>query len=429
MKIWIVTVGEPLPLDGPNVRLYRSGILANLLMRQGHDVTWWSSTFDHIARSQRIYRSEEAAQNHNLRLFSTPGYRKSIGLARMWSHAVSAINFARFAELAQKPGVILASYPTIELCHAAVRLGRKHGIPVVIDIRDLWPDIFTSVFPPPLKFAAPLALLPYHRIARTALKGATAIVGVTDEFVEWGYRKSGRVPDANAKSFAMGYEAVTLTTDQEAEARRFWDAQGLHASDWIVCFFGTLGRQFQFDSVFEAASILERSSPGIKFVICGDGDFAKDYKAKAKGLSNVLFPGWVDKNQIHVLMSISRIGLAPYIESQNFLLNMPNKPIEYLSKGLPILSTIGGHLGKTIEENAVGIVCDGGDPCCMAGELADLRRDPHRWHQMSAASKALFDRRYRAEAVYTEFSDYLQRVADAYKPQQPERRIAPKAQV
>ena len=411
MNVWIVTVGEPLPSDGPSVRLYRSGILANTLVQQGHEVTWWSSTFNHITRRQRSYSQAEAAREHNLRFIHTPGYKKSIGLARMWSHAVSAINFARLAELVRKPNVILASYPTIELCVAAVRFGRKHNIPVIIDIRDLWPDLFVGAFPATLRIAARFALLPYDLMAKMALKGATEIVGVTEEFVDWGYLKSKRLRDANTRSFAMGYESVTLTAEEQSEASDFWEGQGLHQSDWIVCFFGTLGRQFQLNTIIEAAAILERSSPEIKFVICGDGDNASQYKAAAQGLSNVVFPGWVDRNQIQALMSMSKVGLAPYIESQNFLLNIPNKPIEYLSKGLPILSTIGGSLGKMIAEYSVGIVCDDGEPSSIARALQDLRQDSNWWRDMSTASKKLFDREYRADAIYAEFGDYLQGIA------------------
>ena len=30
MRIWLITIGEPLPIDGTNDRLHRSGMLANL---------------------------------------------------------------------------------------------------------------------------------------------------------------------------------------------------------------------------------------------------------------------------------------------------------------------------------------------------------------------------------------------------------------
>ena len=47
MKIWIITVGEPLPMDDGEVRAYRSGLLFSELVNAGHEVTWWTSSFDH----------------------------------------------------------------------------------------------------------------------------------------------------------------------------------------------------------------------------------------------------------------------------------------------------------------------------------------------------------------------------------------------
>ena len=53
MKVWLVKLGEPLPVDG-NRRLHRYGILAEMLSQKGHEVTWWTSTFDHWDKKQRF---------------------------------------------------------------------------------------------------------------------------------------------------------------------------------------------------------------------------------------------------------------------------------------------------------------------------------------------------------------------------------------
>ena len=42
-------------------------------------------------------------------------------------------------------------------------------------------------------------------------------------------------------------------------------------------------------------------------------DQKKDYYQKlAAGLDNVIFPGWVNQEQIIGLMKLSQVGLAPY---------------------------------------------------------------------------------------------------------------------
>ena len=53
MKVWIVSTGEPLPIDGENVRLRRMGSLAEYLVKRGNEVVWFSSSFEHYKKHQR----------------------------------------------------------------------------------------------------------------------------------------------------------------------------------------------------------------------------------------------------------------------------------------------------------------------------------------------------------------------------------------
>src|SRR5688572_12390199 len=50
IKVWLVTAGEPLPLGKQEQRLLRAGLLARYLVAAGHEVTWWTSTFDHTSK-------------------------------------------------------------------------------------------------------------------------------------------------------------------------------------------------------------------------------------------------------------------------------------------------------------------------------------------------------------------------------------------
>ena len=43
--------------------------------------------------------------------------------------------------------MIYVSYPIIEYAASAVKYGIKNHVPVIVDIRDLWPDIFNHNLP------------------------------------------------------------------------------------------------------------------------------------------------------------------------------------------------------------------------------------------------------------------------------------------
>jgi len=55
MKIWLVTIGEPLPLGiSKDDRLHRTGQFARYCASKGHEVVWWTSTFDHFRKQHHF---------------------------------------------------------------------------------------------------------------------------------------------------------------------------------------------------------------------------------------------------------------------------------------------------------------------------------------------------------------------------------------
>src|SRR4051812_39290189 len=115
-RIWVVTVGEPLPIDGNEPRLLRAGIVAKMLAEAGHDVTWWTSNVDHTRKRRRFPGETERALGPRLRLILLDGalYQSNVSYARIRNHCQVAASFARRSEREPRPDVILCSFPTIE---------------------------------------------------------------------------------------------------------------------------------------------------------------------------------------------------------------------------------------------------------------------------------------------------------------------------
>ena len=190
MRIWLINAGEPTPIDEDRFRLLRMGILAQLAADEGHDVVWWSSTFFHFTKRQRFEsdQSIELGTNYRINFVHAPPYAKHVSLARIRNHFRLGRGFASWARRESVPDVILTSLPILELCGAAVRYGRNHSVPTVVDVRDLWPDIMLDLMPGWTRVVGRLALAPYFNLAHRACSGATAIWGNTEEFVRWGLR-------------------------------------------------------------------------------------------------------------------------------------------------------------------------------------------------------------------------------------------------
>jgi glycosyltransferase involved in cell wall biosynthesis len=305
----------------------------------------------------------------------------------------------------------------LELCDESIRYGSKHGVPVVIDIRDLWPEVFLDIIPKPSRPAAKAILYPFYRLLGKVCSGATAITGVSEAYVEWGLKRGNRRRSNFDKSFPLGYPSQTVQ-DGLMDARVMnWKKKkvGTDEGTMIVCFFGTVGRQFDLDTLIGAARVLRSENISIQFVLCGSGDKFGHYKAITSNDSNIILPGWIDLLEIQSLMSISSIGLAPYKETNNFLCNYGNKTAEYLSAGLPIaLSLEKGILHDLLIRQECGFSY-GENPYYLANKLKDLFLHPEKLNRLSANAEQTYEEFFKAEIVYQKMMNYLSELANKYK--------------
>ncbi|KHD89998.1 MAG: hypothetical protein OM95_00265 [Bdellovibrio sp. ArHS] len=415
MKVWLVTVGEPLPTDSGGVRLLRVGILANMLSEAGHEVVWWNSTFDHSQKKHRASSNTDIQYKDNflIKLLRGCGYSANISLRRIWDHLLVARQFKKLSRNMSKPDVILCSLPTLELSWATVSYGRKHGVPVILDIRDLWPDLFLEHVPAKLRFVAKLLLLPMKWMAIHSCRRATAITGCAPDFVEWGLNLANRKANPTDKYFPFGYSVGKISATELESAKTKWQSKGItrNRADLIACFFGTLGAQFDIETVIESARQLKDKNASALFVICGAGESLERYKNLAKDLDSVIFPGWVGAADIKALMDISDVGLAPYYESVGFKGNIPNKTIEYLSAGLPVVSSLRGYFEDFLREQQCGVSYAAGDSQALTAQLLSVLNNKSELSKMKNNASSVFNERFKAENVYGDMIKYLHKIS------------------
>ena len=308
---------------------------------------------------------------------------------------------------------MLCSWPVIELCYEATRVGSQWGVPVVLDVRDMWPDAIVDIMPRMLRPAAKLALRRSYQLARQAASQATAIVGITEKITDWGIKFAGRPRSVVDRAFPMGYQTRSFSAHRLAEAARFWRGMGLGLDDskFVVCFFGTFGRHFEIKTINEAAAKLISSGRDITFVLCGDGPKLRQWNRMFADCRNVILPGWVDAARIQALMSISSVGLAPYYSSWDFQMSIPNKPIEYMSAGLPVVSSLRGDLADLLRENRCGLTYRNGDSDDLVRKLTYFYDHAAFRTAMAENASSLFRQRFTAETVYAEMQKYLQGIA------------------
>lgn len=147
-----------MPISGGQERLLRTGILGGHLARAGHEVTWWTSAVDHFRKRFHSVPGPVLPVEPRYHVRFLPGrlYRHNLSIARLRNHREIARAFRSTATSLAKPDLIVCSLPPLELCVESVSFGRERGVPVLLDVRDPWPDVFYRVLPRPLRRLGPL---------------------------------------------------------------------------------------------------------------------------------------------------------------------------------------------------------------------------------------------------------------------------------
>lgn len=410
MKIWILEIGEPLPLE-KNVRLHRYGQFSKFLAKAGHQVTWWTNSFSHAPKQHFAERDvDHMIDGVTLRVIRGLGYKRNVSVSRIRHNKHFAKRFSELAPQYEKPDLIIAPVPIIEAAVAAIEYGKAHNVPVMTDIRDEWPDELTNLAPKPLRPLARLALKRSYNSMEKLCREAKGIMAVAERQVDYGLRFAHRERMPSDRVFHLGYSSDRPPIETLSEAEKWWQSLSLNPSALKVCFFGTLGKFFDLDTMFKALRDLGDDVP-IQFIVGGVGSKLESYKKSAADLPNVIFAGWLKAPEIQVVMKHSQVGLAPYITGS--AMSLPNKPFEYMSGRLALLSSIEGELATLIEKNQCGINYHSSDANALAVALDRLHSNREATRAMGERAFELWQREFTTDVIFPRIARHLEQCAAA----------------
>lgn len=412
MNIWLIQIGETLPIKD-SVTKMRTSLLAEKLIEKGHTVLWWTSAFDHFKKNWLFKEDEELMLNNGLKIkaIKGTGYKKNISLSRFIDHRIIAWKFRRITRKIPKPDIIIASMPTHDLAYEAVIFAKENNIPILIDIRDPWPDIFLFHIPANLQKLAKVVLYNDFQMIKKTMHMAEGLIAVTNTFLEWGLKYANRGKTFNDKVFYLGYKkhkALNISKIKE----KFEPLSEILKNKFIVFFVGTISSSYHNPFILlKGAENFEENS-NIHFIISGDGELFKDLKGCAKKFNNMTLTGWLNQDEIQFFLKYSKIGICPATR----IVNLPtNKAYIYLSAGLPIISAFHGDLKEIIEKHQIGFYYPPNDVDALVGCLKRLYEDKELYKRMSENACRVFDEMFDANKIYDEYARHIEMVAEKFK--------------
>ena len=415
MRAWVLKTGEPVPYlpTESGDRLFRAGLMAQALHEGGHEVTWWTTQFHHQLKTMRDvmpskpYRPDQ--DGPEMIFLPSKGYTRHISPARFLDHAQVRRAFERLAPKQPRPDVILCAWPTIDLAFAAVQFGRAHNIPVILDIRDLWPDIFYERITAKTGLPFKGYMIPYERMGRKAMRHADAVISITQGMLEWGQKRFARETSGLDRVF---YQSQTPASGSEDIA--FWATNGIDLNTPKTRFVwaGTLISDLDIQTLLKAIEALpDKAAQKLEFVFCGSGDLSPRIEEMAARLPHVVFGGWVSQSALNALYARSHIGMMCYLDRFDFQLSIPNKVADFTRSSMRILTNLRGEMQRVLGPEDLLIPYPTGDADTLCAKLVEIADNPAHYRAPTPKALALFDRLFDADRVMPEFVDYMEQIA------------------
>ena len=142
-------------------------------------------------------------------------------------------------------------------------------------------------------------------------------------------------------------------------------------------------------------------------VICGEGDRKGELEKKLNHKKNIFFSNWIDYEKLLALKKLSIATLAPYRNTFDFQMSIPNKVIDSLFFGLPIITSLTGEVENLIKEYNVGYFCN--EKFTWTDQIENCLNDPKNRMKISNNAKILYRKKFTSELVYGKFVEFVER--------------------
>jgi glycosyltransferase involved in cell wall biosynthesis len=375
----------------------RSWAMAGALAEAGHAVTMacgrYAGARTGLEGAFRQGRRQGQVGPIEVVEFAIP-YANQQGLARRSAAFLRFAGAAARLALQARPDLVIASSTPLTVALPALAARRLAGIPFVFEIRDPWPEL-------PRALGAPAPLLAaLGPLADAACRQAAAVIALSEGMAATA-RARGADPDRvhvvpNGCDLDLFGPQIAPWRPAEAQS---WEALAVYA--------GTHGPANGLDALLDAAALLcDRGEARLRLLLVGEGAEKPRLmqRVREEGLGNVSFLPPMPRPALGRLLAGAQIGLqclAPVPEFAEW--TAPNKLMDYLAAGLPVVSNLPGRAARLLEQGPCGLAVPPGDTVALADALAALAADPLRRARLGAAAREQAERHWDRRLLARDF--------------------------
>lgn len=348
------------------------------ILREQRALGWETLQLTTPRHGKAAVDEEEASGLHFIRTQFVPGWRSRIPAVGTYVDEMRATE-ARLDDVIARtrPDVLHAHSPVLNAL-PAIAAGRRHGIPVVYEVRACWEDAAVdhgSTTEGSLRYRATRALETH------ALRRADAVTviceGLRREFESRGIPadKITVIPNAvEVHNFRFGAQP-------DPELRRTLGLEGANVIGFLGSFYAYEG----LDLLLEAMPRLLPGHPQLRVLLVGGGPQEAALKAQAQRLGiadKVIFTGRVPHAEVQRYYDLVDLLAYPRHPMRLTELVTPLKPLEAMAQGqILVASDVGGHR-ELIRDGGTGYLFAAGSADALVQAIERALSLRHEWDAM-----------------------------------------------
>lgn len=333
---------------------------------------------------------------------------------------------------------------------------------VIVDIMDAWPEAFYRVLPKPLRpLIGPILFASLHRSAKRAYQHADKISGVGQSYIDLaqGYLKVQEIgfrtfkneqnkpePMGMQKQFHLCYHGTDMARfksvmntakipqDKASEEKNpsfppsMNGLVNLRSGPLRAVYIGAMGYGYDLQTLIGVAERWKAEGV-LPFQIhfAGKGPQLDQLKTRSRELgliepeselndnpdastvfsitTPVVFHGFLKKDAVNELLLSSDVALVT--NRSETLVACPYKAGEYAAAGLPIISCLGGELGKLISDWNSGSDYIEGDTASLYNAFRQYYGDKNLLQEQRLNARKMAEQLFDREKTYAEFTKFI----------------------
>ncbi|OAH46130.1 glycosyltransferase WbuB [Sphingobium yanoikuyae] len=323
-----------------------------------------------------------------LHFHRTPGEAASgNALLREWRDIAAHADAIESLVRQWRPDIIHAHSPVLNAM-AAQRVARRHGIPLIYEIRAFWED--AAVGNGTGTEGSPRYWLT-RQLETHAVRAADAVAviceGLRSDLVARGIDSNKITVSPNGVD--LDQFGAPVPRDPALTAKL-----GLEGAD-VVGFIGSFYDYEGLDDLIAAMPRLVRARPRAKLLLVGGGPMEQALRDQALAspfTDHIVFVGRVPHDQVEHYYAQVDVLAYPRKAMRLTDLVTPLKPLEAMAQGrLVAASSVGGHR-ELIEDGVTGTLFAPDDPAAIAQALAGMFADRGFWDERRIVARDFVER-------------------------------------